>query len=403
MSYEQALDALARSPDGPEVQEQAFELRLRAGYERYQLGDPGGALNHWRRAEGAARTEGDERRMARLTAARAYALCMSGRYGEALEAGEQAVAAARDIEHRRLEAYAWTALSTVHYALGHYQRSVECACDALAALDVGSSQPGGLLIGVPPEVDARAWRTMSLARIGDFVEAVRWGEEAVAIAEGLDDPRSRVSAYHSLGTARVAKGDFDEAVALFEAALDVCEGRPLAWYASRALAALAFTYALSGDLPRALPLLERAVADAASSGVILDQARALGYVADTLLWAGRRTEAQKAAEQGLELNRLRGERGDEAWALEVLGEVATEGTGPALDEAIEHFEASLALAEQLGMHSLRARCHLGLGRAHGRAGRPAESRVELARAAETFRALGMTSWLARTEAASVGA
>jgi tetratricopeptide (TPR) repeat protein len=243
---------------------------------------------------------------------------------------------------------------------------------------------------------------MSLARMGEFREAVRWGKETVVLAEARGDPRARVSAYHGLGVVRGAQGDFDEAVRLFEEALRLCEDGPLAWYASRSMATLAFVHALRGDLAGALPLLERAVADAEASGVVLDHTRALTYVADTLLWAGRGAEARQMSARVLELSRRRGERGDEAWALQVLGEVATAGVGvdaAGIEAGIEHFHAALALAEELAMRSLQARCHLGLGRAHARSGRPGEARAALGRAARLFESLEMRSWLARARAA----
>jgi DNA-binding SARP family transcriptional activator len=399
-SYEHALDALARVPEGPGAQEQTFELHLLAAYERYQLGDPPTAVDHLRRGEVAMRALGNDRRMAHLAGALTYTLCMGGRYQEAVETGTRAVAAAQAVDDPRLEAYASTGLSMVHYALGQYPQSLERAKVALGILATRATGAAGVVIGIPPEVGARVWTTMSLARMGNFLEAGACGERAVAMAERLGDHRSRVSAYLCLGTTMLAKGDVDDAVPLFEAALDLCEGRPQAWYAPRVLADVAFAYAMRGDLPRAIPLLERAVDDAAASGVVVDRTRALNYMGAALLWAGRVDDAQTTAEQALAQSRLRGERGDEAWALEVLGEVAIESGAASPDAAVAHFEAALALAEQLGMRSLRGRCHLGLGRAHARAGRAAEARLAFARAAEDFQALGMTSWLARTTAAA---
>jgi DNA-binding SARP family transcriptional activator len=402
MSYEQALEALARVPDDTGSRRHAFQVHLFAAYERYQLGEPARALDHLRQGEVLARALGDERSLVHLASGLTYTLAMGGRYREALDSGERALHGARALGEPGLEAFAWTGLGIARHALGEYRRSIECARAALAALPEAPARPGSAFVGIPPEITARAWLTISCARLGDFREAVRWGEETVALAEARGSLRARVSAYHGLAVARGARGDFDEAARLFEEALRLCEDGPLAWYASRSQATLAFVHALRGDLARALPLLERAVAEAEVSGVVLDHTRALTYVADTLLWAGRRDEARRMADRALALARERGERGDEAWSLEVLGEVSTGGQEPDagdIEAGIGHFEAALKLAEQLEMRSLQARCHLGLGQAHARAGRRAEARASLARAVQLFEALEMRSWLARAHAA----
>ncbi len=237
---------------------------------------------------------------------------MSGRYREADETGERAVAAAQVFADPRLEAYARAGLSMSRYALGEYRRSIDDARLALHALEKDPNGTQSLSIGIPPEISARAWMSTSFSRIGDFQDAARWAMEAVAVAEARGDPRGRVVAYHCLGNARHAQGELDSAVALYENALALCEDRPLAWYASRVLAALAFAHALRGDLGRALPLLERALDDAQSTAVILDHTRGLNYLAATLSWAGRTEEAGRLAERALDLARSRAEHGDEA-------------------------------------------------------------------------------------------
>jgi hypothetical protein len=61
-------------------------------------------------------------------------------------------------------------------------------------------------------------------------------------------------------------------------------------------------------------------------------------------------------------------------------------------------DAALALAEELGMRPLGAHCHLGLGTLYRKTGRIEQAQVELATAAEMYRAMEITFWLARAEA-----
>jgi hypothetical protein len=51
------------------------------------------------------------------------------------------------------------------------------------------------------------------------------------------------------------------------------------------------------------------------------------------------------------------------------------------------------------MRPLVAHCHLGLGALYHKVGRDAEAQAELAAAAALYRAMEMTFWLAKAEAA----
>jgi hypothetical protein len=51
------------------------------------------------------------------------------------------------------------------------------------------------------------------------------------------------------------------------------------------------------------------------------------------------------------------------------------------------------------MRPLQAHCHLGLGTLYLKLGRPEQVRMELTTAIELYRAMNMTFWLPRAEAA----
>ena len=85
--------------------------------------------------------------------------------------------------------------------------------------------------------------------------------------------------------------------------------------------------------------------------------------------AGRLEEAHALAERALALARVHQERGNQAYALRLLGEIAARREPPEIDQAEAHYRHALALAEELGMHPLQAHCHLGLGTLYARIGR----------------------------------
>jgi tetratricopeptide (TPR) repeat protein len=116
------------------------------------------------------------------------------------------------------------------------------------------------------------------------------------------------------------------------------------------------------------------------------------------LEAGGLAKADRYASMALGLARQHGGRGDEAWALHLLGEIAARREPPERERALEPYDQALALAEELGMAPLQARCHLSLGALHHRAGHAEQAQRELTRAVEMLGAMQMRPWLRTAEA-----
>ena len=116
------------------------------------------------------------------------------------------------------------------------------------------------------------------------------------------------------------------------------------------------------------------------------------------LLTGRMDDARQYAQIAHDRAAENGERGTQAWALRLLGEIAARREPLDAGQAEAHFRDALALAEQSGMRPLQARCHLGLGKLHRRCGRPGEARAELTTAVTMLREMEMTHWLPQVEA-----
>jgi len=116
------------------------------------------------------------------------------------------------------------------------------------------------------------------------------------------------------------------------------------------------------------------------------------------LLAGRLEEAHALAEGALAHARTHQERGNQAYALRLLGDIAAHRTPPDVDQATAHYHQALALAEELGMRPLQAHCHLGLGTLYRKTDQPEPARAELTTAVALYRAMDMTFWLPETAA-----
>lgn len=122
------------------------------------------------------------------------------------------------------------------------------------------------------------------------------------------------------------------------------------------------------------------------------------WLGEAHLLTGRPEAARLLGEQGLHLSSERHERGNEAYALRLLGEAAAheraDGTGE------DYQLRALTLAEERGMRPLAAHCHMGLAALQRRTGRPREAADHATAAAALFRELGMSPWQGSVEAES---
>jgi hypothetical protein len=109
--------------------------------------------------------------------------------------------------------------------------------------------------------------------------------------------------------------------------------------------------------------------------------------------------AHGLAENALSLARAHRERGNEAYALYLLGELAVRREPPDCGLAAVHYQQALVLAEELGMRPLQAHCHRGLGTLYGQTGNGVQARAALTTAITLYRAMDMTFWLPQAEAA----
>jgi tetratricopeptide (TPR) repeat protein len=162
---------------------------------------------------------------------------------------------------------------------------------------------------------------------------------------------------------------------------------------------LVAAYTLGGRVADAVPLLTQALEQTAALGRVDIQALCLLPLGEAQMLAGHLEEAHALAEGILALTREHQERGHQAYALRLFGEIAARHDPPERDQAEAHYRQALALAEELGMRPLVAHCHRGLGTLYAKTGRREQARAALATAIALYRSMDMTFWLPQVEAA----
>jgi tetratricopeptide (TPR) repeat protein len=231
-----------------------------------------------------------------------------------------------------------------------------------------------------------------------FAKGRALGEEGLRIAQAVDHPVSLMSASWPVGRLLLCQGDLHSALPLLEQAMRICQEEAPSFIAPIGLD-LGTAYVLGGRLDDGIRLLAQVQANALDRGGLQVQARISCALGEAQGVAGRLEEAHALAERALALTRAHQERGTQAYALRLLGEIAARREPPERAQAEIHYQQALTLAEELGMRPLQAHCHHGLGVLYNQMGRLEEARAALATAIDMYRAMAMAFWLPQAEAA----
>lgn len=152
---------------------------------------------------------------------------------------------------------------------------------------------------------------------------------------------------------------------------------------------MGYVQVLSGRVSEGCSALQQGTKDQEASGLALFHSRLTVWLGEAFMRADQLDDARTQAERALTLTRQRGERGLEAWALWLLGVVASRREPLEVETAEGHYRQAIALANDVGLRPLIARCHLGLGELYQRTGRQAEALSSLSTAAAMFTEMGM--------------
>jgi tetratricopeptide (TPR) repeat protein len=395
---EKALAALQHLPEGRHTLAQVFEVRMALRPWLVPLADYERVLDNLREAEAIAATLGDHRRLGVVYAFMTDCFRLAGKSEQAIACGEQALALANKLRDLSLQVLVDVTLGHAYHAVGDYRQAILLLKRDVALLS-GELLHERFGAAALPSVLSRSYMVFSLADLGDLAEAVSIGEEAVQIAEMADTAHSQVLAVHAVGLAYLCKGDIDRAIPLLEEALLRCQVGHIPLGSRLLASALGYTYVLAGRVADAIPLLEQAVRHTETLKVFFRYALWLAWLGEAYLLAGRKNDALTFAQRAVEWASNYGERGHQAYALRLLGDIYAHRDPPEIEQAEGYYHQAFALAEALGMRPLQAHCHRGLGTLYTKMGRGEQARAELSAAIELYRTMDMAFWLPQAEAA----
>jgi tetratricopeptide (TPR) repeat protein len=397
-SFEQALSALRHLPERRDTLEQAVDLRLALRTALHPSGDAGGILTYLREAETLATILNDSRRLGQVSMFLSQHFYVMGAHDQAITSGQRALALATASEDIVLHALANRYLGVAYQLQGDYRRAIDCCTQTVASLE-GARRHERFGQVVLPAVSSYAWLAWCHAELGMFAEGSTLGQEGLRIAEAVDHPGSLMLASWGLGLLTLYQGNMHRGLPRLERAVSLCQDAGFLIYFPLMAAALGAAYTRVGRGTDAVPLLTQALEQTSATDMAGFQALCCLPLGEAQMLAGRLKEAHVLAERALALAHTHQERGHEAYALHLLGDIAARREPPGHERAEAHYRQALALAEELGMRPLQAHCHRGLGTLYAMTGQREQARAESSLAIELYKAMEMTFWLPQAEAA----
>ena len=384
--FEQALSVLPHLPETRDTCERAIDLRAALGDALWPLGDHQRRFASLCQAETLATAMDDARRLSRISIQMVHHFRVMGDDEQAIAYGQQALTLATTLGELRRQCEAHLVLGRTYYAMSDYRQAIASFRQVVTSF-AEERLPAQTHRWVTTAVLSRVWLGLCLAEHGEFAEALRHADAAIRLADMADHPYSRIHAYFGVGGVYLTQGDVAKAIDALERSLGLYQRWefPLVfrWIAVQ----LGYAYTLAGRVTAALPLLEHAV----QQGTALRSSshpRWVAWLSEAYLVAGRWEDARRVAGQAFELARRYKERGHEAYAFWLLGEMAVQHTPSETEQAAAHYQQALALADALGMRPLQAHCHRGLGTLYGQTGRVEQARAELSTAIDLYRVHG---------------
>ena len=396
--FEQVLTALTHLPETREMLEQAVDVRFEIRNALFTWAEFGRIEEYLIQAETLARTLDDQRRLGWVSAFMSGQRVLIGAHATEVGMFAQRVETIGDtLGDFPLQVAALYYLGVAGYISGDYRRT-ESVCLRLMEKLQGDRVYERFGLAISPAVVSLAYLTRALAERGAFEEGVAHGQEAIRIGNVTGHQLSINFGHLGLAYLSSIRGELSQAAILLERTIALCRDWSITLLTPIARAALGHVYVWSGRIEEGVALLKQALTACELEQIGWFHSISMIELGEAFLLANRVEDARACSERALSLTRKRGERGHEAWALRLLGEVASDHDCCDVPTAQAYYDAAKALASELHMRPLVAHCHFSLGKLYLHTGRRQEAQGHLITSSTMYREMDMGFWLKKAEA-----
>ena len=395
-ALEQAVSVAGRLPERRELITESIDLHVALRGVLFPLGEFDKLRSHLEEAARLAEAIGDQARLALVTVFQThYHGIIAGNMAPAIASASRAMEIARTTGSPAVQGAARFALGQVQHSSGQFAGAAETL---IANVELFQGELGNERGGFPAPLGvlSRVWLAFGYAEVGRFADGLAMATTAIEQAESLAQPYGIYHAYWARAAVHLAKGDHDKAI---EAVTRIGRINGEAFPLIENVAGLVgYAEALTGKLGEAVARLESAAVGNRRPRNAFTGKRDVLYLGEAYLQAKQLDRALEAARDALADAAASGQRGNEARAHLLVGEVQA-AVGSCV-EAEQSYRAALALATELGMRPLAARCHLDLAALLGGSEDAGEARGHLETARAMLREMGMRYWLQRADEVS---
>ena len=394
--YERGLIAADHLPEGREKLAQQIDLHLEARNILFLLGDSKRVAAHLHDAEALTERLGDEQRTARVLNFLNSYYGLAGDPERAIQIGQRALALGviqADLASRTVTHYY---LGAAYNKTGQYDLAANALLSGIKNIGAEHRHERFGTAAVL-SVICRSHLVQCLAAMGRFSEGEEFGREGMQIGEEAGHATSLIHMLCSAGMLYLLKGDMEQAIPILERGLGLCQSANIPVYVPFTASRLGSAYAHAGRIADALPYLEQGVEDSLNSGRMAFSALCMASLAEGYLFSGRANEAENCAARAVELAKQYKERGHEAWALKIRGDISMQEQKREPVTAEAHYRQALTLGNELKMRPLVGHCRVGIGAVYAAQGVTEKAQEEFAAAYELFRGMEMTHWQSRVE------
>jgi class 3 adenylate cyclase/tetratricopeptide (TPR) repeat protein len=320
VDFKQALTALGKLPDLRGTIELSIDVRHQLRHALLALGDTQSGIEQLQKAEHLARRIDDRPRLGLVLSAICNHYWFGGHVLETRRIGDEALNIANEIGDLSLQITMNFHFGQAYVFWGEAGRALGFLRTAIGLLegDLTRDYFGAVVF---PGLRAQAYIVVALSQLGEFEEAINCGQEALQVAESLRHPLSAAFTLGMVAWSSVIQGNHPLATSLLERALALCREANILFLQPGFLGLLGYARLLAGSPADALLLLRQGLDRQEMLGFRFNLAGVLVFLGEACLEAGDTENTLGHASRALTVARVSGERGAEASALRLFGDV----------------------------------------------------------------------------------
>jgi class 3 adenylate cyclase/tetratricopeptide (TPR) repeat protein len=358
--YERALEALGRVPATPDIGSLGIDVRLALRAPLWRAGRLERLIEIFRDAEALAKQYGETQRLDVVYSFFAQYYWAKGDQEQAIAYGRRCLEIAESRNDLGSRVTGLFYLGHAYHALGRFPEALEQVTTLIDTLEGPRATERFGLSGLP-YCGACALGAECLTELGDETRALDLLRRGERIAEATNHLYSKMPLAAARGWLLLHQGAVTDAIAILEPAVAVCREKRFAGQLMRTLTALGQAYSAVGRAGEAVPLLREAIGLQEKAGAFVNRSLWVRALAEAYFRADQIDQAEATAQEALGFAERHHERGYEAWARWLLGEIDLRRGDQAA--AVRQIERARSIAAELGMRPLAEQCQQTLTRA----------------------------------------